>query len=69
MVEAWFGILTRKFARRGSFPSVKALFRHIRAYVDHWNEHPTPFVWTKEPADIIRKRCGGVGNMISRTRH
>jgi transposase len=55
MVEAWFGILTRKSVRRGSFPSVKALVRHIRAYVDHWNEHPTPFVWTKEPADIIRK--------------
>lgn len=55
MVEAWFGILTRKSVRRGSFPSVKALIRHIRAYIDHWNEHPTPFVWTKEPADIIRK--------------
>jgi transposase len=55
MVEAWFGILTRKSVRRGSFPSVKALVRHIRAYIEHWNEHPTPFVWTKEPADIIRK--------------
>lgn len=55
MVEAWFGILTRKSVRRGSFPSVRALVRHIRAYIEHWNEHPTPFVWTKEPADIIRK--------------
>ncbi len=55
MVEAWFGILTRKSVRRGSFPSVKALIRHIRAYIDHWNERPTPFIWTKEPADIIRK--------------
>jgi transposase len=55
MVEAWFGILTRKSVRRGSYPSVKALVRHIRAYIEHWNEHPTPFVWTKEPADIIRK--------------
>jgi transposase len=55
MVEAWFGILTRKSVRRGSFPSVKALVRHIRAYIEHWNEDPTPFVWTKEPADIIRK--------------
>jgi transposase len=55
MVEAWFGILTRKSVRRGSFPSVKALVRHIRAYIDHWNQNPTPFVWTKEPADIIRK--------------
>lgn len=55
LIEAWFGILTRKSVRRGSFPSVKALVRHIRAYIEHWNEHPTPFVWTKEPADIIRK--------------
>jgi len=55
MIEAWFGILTRKSVRRGSFPSVKALVRHIRHYIDHWNENPTPFVWTKKPADIIRK--------------
>ncbi len=55
MVEAWFGILTRKSVRRGSFDTVKALIRHIKHYIEHWNEHPTPFVWTKEPADIIRK--------------
>lgn len=55
MVEAWFGTLTRKSIRRGSFDTVTALIRHIRHYLEHWNEHPTPFVWTKEPADIIRK--------------
>lgn len=55
MVEAWFGILTRQSVRRASFPTVKALVKHIGAYIDHWNENPTPFVWTKEPADIIRK--------------
>lgn len=55
MIEAWFGILTRKSVRRGSFVSVKGLIRHIRSYIDHWNEHPTPFVWTKKPADIIKK--------------
>ena len=55
MVEAWFGILTRKSVRRGSFVSVKDLVRHIGDYIDHWNEHPTPFVWTKTPAEIIRK--------------
>ena len=21
----------------------------------YWNAHPTPFVWTKEPADVIKK--------------
>lgn len=55
LVEAWFGILTRKSVRRGSFVSVKGLIRHIGDYIEHWNEHPTPFVWTKNPADIIRK--------------
>jgi transposase len=55
MVEAWFGILTRKSVRRGSFVSVKDLVRHISNYIEHWNAHPTPFVWTKTPAQIIRK--------------
>ncbi len=55
MVEAWFGILTRKSVRRGSFETVRALIRHIARYIEEWNSHPTPFVWTKEPADIIKK--------------
>ena len=55
MVEAWFSILTRKSVRRGSFDTVRALIRHIERYLTEWNAHPTPFVWTKEPADIIRK--------------
>jgi transposase len=55
LIEAWFGILTRKSIRRGSFDTVRALTRHIIHYIDRWNEHPTPFVWTKEPAEIIRK--------------
>ena len=55
MVEAWFGILTRKSVRRGSFRSVRALVQHIDAYLAHWNDDPTPFVWTQEPADIIKQ--------------
>src|SRR6266478_2519644 len=55
LVEAWFSILTRKSIRRGSFDTVRALIRHIERYLAEWNAHPTPFVWTKEPADIIRK--------------
>ncbi|PYM34458.1 MAG: IS630 family transposase [Candidatus Rokuibacteriota bacterium] len=55
MVEAWFGILTRKSVRRGSFDTVRALIRHIEAYIADWNSHPTPFVWTKDPAAIVTK--------------
>jgi transposase len=55
LVEAWFSILTRKSVRRGSFDTVRALIRHIERYLAEWNAHPTPFVWTKEPAAIIKK--------------
>jgi transposase len=55
LVEAWFSILTRKSIRRGSFDTVRGLIRHIQHYIDHWNEHPTPFVWTKHAAEIIKK--------------
>ena len=55
LVEGWFSILTRKSVRRGSFDTVRALIQHIEHYIAHWNEHPTPFVWTKEPADVIKK--------------
>ena len=55
MVEAWFSILTRKSVRRGSFDTVTALVQHIQTYIDRWNADPTPFVWTREPAEIIKK--------------
>jgi transposase len=55
MVEAWFSILTRKSVRRGSFDSVKALVKHIRRYIDHWNDNRVPFIWTKEPIDVINR--------------
>jgi transposase len=55
LVEAWFSILTRKSVRRGSFETVRALIRHIERYLAEWNAHPTPFVWTKDPAAIIKK--------------
>jgi transposase len=55
LIEAWFGVLTRRSVRRGSFRSVRALVRHIEQYLEHWNADPTPFVWTKTPAEIIKK--------------
>ena len=55
LVEAWFGIFTRKSVRRASFDTLRALIRHIQNYIDEWNRHPTPFVWTKEPAEVIKK--------------
>lgn len=55
LVEVWFSILTRKAVRRGSFDTVKALVTHIGRYIDTWNDHPKTFIWTKQPADLIKK--------------
>jgi transposase len=55
MIEAWFSVLTRQSIRRGSFRSVPVLIRHIQRYLDHWNEHPVPFAWTKTAEQIIAK--------------
>ena len=55
MVEAWLGIFTRKSVRRGSVDAVRALIRHIEANIANWTSHPTPFVWTKDRATIVKK--------------
>jgi transposase len=56
LVEAWFGSVSSPVSvRRASFETLRALIRHIEAYIAEWNSHPTPFVWTKELADIIKK--------------
>jgi transcriptional regulator with XRE-family HTH domain len=55
LVESWFGLLTRKSVRRGSFDSVAQLVRHIEAFIAHWNVNPTPFIWTKSADEILKK--------------
>ena len=43
-VEGWFGIITRKAIRRGSFPNVEELTRKINAFVENYNAQASPFV-------------------------
>lgn len=54
-VENWFGRLTDKQIRRGSFKSVPELKRAIKEYVEAYSKNPRPFVWTKPAAEIMRK--------------
>jgi len=54
-VECFFSIITRQAIRRGSFTSVKELVATIGAFIDHWNDHPVPFTWTKDADEILRK--------------
>jgi transcriptional regulator with XRE-family HTH domain/transposase len=59
LVERWFGELTTKAVRRGSFSSVADLQLAIAEFLDAWNENPKPFVWTATVDSIQAKlsRC------------
>ena len=58
-VERWFGLITDRMIRRGTFRSVTELERAIYQWLANWNAEPTAFVWTAT-ADIILdkvRRC------------
>ena len=58
-VERWFGLITDRMIRRGTFRSVAELERAIYQWLAHWNTDPKAFVWTAT-ADIILdkvRRC------------
>ena len=59
LVERWFGELTAKAVRRGSFTSVADLELAITQFLDAWNKNPKPFVWTATVDAIQAKlaRC------------
>ena len=59
LVERWFGELTSKRVRRGSFYSVQDLETAITEFLEAWNENPKPFVWTATVDSIQEKlnRC------------
>jgi len=57
-VERWFGEITRKRIRRGTFHSVKERIAAIEDYLKIYNQQPKPFRWTKTAAiDELRKVC------------
>ena len=58
-VERWFGLITDKMIRRGTFHSVDELEHALYAWLASWNEKPKAFVW-KATADVILdkvRRC------------
>ncbi|MEJ8454506.1 IS630 family transposase, partial [Xanthomonas oryzae pv. oryzae] len=54
-VERWFGLITQRTIRRGSFDSVADLKRKINAFVEHYNQNPRPFKWTATADSILAK--------------
>ena len=67
-VERWFGLITQRAIRRGSFRSVKALIAKIEDFVRNHNQHARPFVWTAT-ADSILKKLQRLCNNITETLH
>jgi putative transposase len=67
-VERWFGLITQRTIRRGSFDSVRDLKRKIHDFVDHYNQHPRPFMWTATANSILAK-LERLFKVINETRH
>jgi putative transposase len=67
-VERFFGLITEKAIRRGSFGSVKELVSKIDHFVTQYNKACTPFVWTAT-ADSILAKLERLTSRISGTGH
>jgi transposase len=55
LVERWFGELTERRIRRGTFQSVADLETAIREYMNNYNQNPHQFTWTKNAVQILEK--------------
>jgi putative transposase len=67
-VERWFGIITQRAIRRGSFSSVKELIAKIEQFVAAYNKTKAPFNWTAT-ADSILEKLQRLCSQISGTSH
>lgn len=55
LVERLFGELDERQLKRLAVNSVSQLIHAIDTYLEHRNEDPTPFVWTKSAQEILTK--------------
>ena len=55
MTERWFGEITNKRIRRGSFKSVPDLITAIMQYIETHNQNPHVFVWSSSVDKIMAK--------------
>ena len=67
-VERWFGLITQRAIRRGSFSSVKDLVQKIDRFVQNYNRTHRPFVWTATANSILQK-LARLCSRISGTAH
>jgi putative transposase len=67
-VERWFGVITQRSSRRGSFRTVRELVRRIEHFVTTYNATSRPFAWTAS-AESILARLQRLLSRISGTPH
>ena len=67
-MERFFGDITEKAIRRGSFRSVRELVVKIDHFVTHYNKTCKPLVWTAT-ADSVLEKLERLTSRISGTGH
>jgi transposase len=68
LVERWFAELSARKLKRGAHRTVRELNNDIRDWLDHWNDNPRPYVWTKT-ADQILETLAKYCDRINASRH
>jgi transposase len=68
LVERWFAELTSRKLRRAAHRSVRELNADIEHWIEHWNQNPQPYVWTKT-ADQILDTLAAYCQRITDSRH
>ena len=65
MVERFFRDITQRRLRHGIFRSVPELIAAIEGFLQHHNQSPKPFIWTKKAADILAKVTRAKARLLS----
>jgi transposase len=54
-VERWFGLISQRAIKRGSFDSVAQLVKTIETFIERYNASSSPFVWVATAESIFAK--------------
>ena len=64
-MASWFGQLTSRRLKKGTFSSVAQLEDEIGIWTENWNDDPQPFIWRKPADEIIAKVQRGRSKLAS----
>lgn len=64
----WFGLISQRAIKRGSFKNVKELIARIERYIAQHKAQPVPFMWTAT-ADSILQKLTRLSKLLCGTAH